>query len=159
NAALRRLTFEGRNRFPIWSGDSQRVAFQSDREGDLAIFMQRADGNGTAERLTKPEPGVAHIPESLSSDGRTLLFSAKKDATFSLWMLSLADKKVRPFPNVQSAEPIGATFSPDGRWVAYTSNGTAGNTPSPTRGVYVQPFPPTGALYQVPKEFNDFHPA
>ena len=46
-SAIRRLTFEGQNRFPAWSADSQRVAFQSDREGDLGIFWQRADGTGT----------------------------------------------------------------------------------------------------------------
>ena len=52
---MRRLTFGGNSRFPIWSRDSQRVTFQSDRDGDLAIFWQRADGTGSAERLTKPE--------------------------------------------------------------------------------------------------------
>ncbi len=158
---LRRLTFGGHNRFPIWSGDSQFVAFQSDREGDLGIFMQRADGSSPrAERLTKPEPGVSHVPESWSHDGRTLLFSAKKADTFSLWILSLADKKVMSFGNVQSLEPIGATFSPDGRWVAYTwTDARSPDRGSPNRGVYVQPFPPTGELYQVPREYRDFHPA
>ena len=43
---LRRLTFGGNNRFPIWSRDSQRVTFQSDRDGDQAIFWQLADGTG-----------------------------------------------------------------------------------------------------------------
>ena len=32
-SAVRRLTFEGNNRFPIWSADGRRVAFQSDRAG------------------------------------------------------------------------------------------------------------------------------
>jgi hypothetical protein len=36
---IRRLTFVGRNRLPIWSPDSQRIAFQSDREADEAIFV------------------------------------------------------------------------------------------------------------------------
>jgi Tol biopolymer transport system component len=42
--AIRRLTIEGRNRYPVWSHDSQRVAFQSNRQGDEGIFWQRADG-------------------------------------------------------------------------------------------------------------------
>ena len=37
-SAPRRLTFGGKNRFPIWSADGERVAFQSDREGDFGIF-------------------------------------------------------------------------------------------------------------------------
>jgi serine/threonine-protein kinase len=163
-AALRRLTFEGKNQFPVWSGDSQWIAFQSDREGDLGIFMQRADGSsGKAERLTKPEPGVAHVPESWSPDGQTLIFSEKRDATFSLWMLTLDTRKITPFGKVQSAVPTGAAFSPDGRWVAYTlvTRGTSarGGGLASGSGVYVEPFPPTSARYQVPKEFIDFHPA
>jgi hypothetical protein len=55
--SMRRLTFGGRNRFPIWSRDSRRIAFQSDRDGDLGIFWQRADGTGTIECLTKADPG------------------------------------------------------------------------------------------------------
>src|SRR5262249_53191866 len=98
----------------------------------------------------------AHIPESWSRDGRTLLFSAKKDKSFSLWTLSLDTRKITPFGKMsESRLQFGATFSPDGRWVAYTlSRGSDADS-----GVYVQPFPPTGASYQLPKEYADFHPA
>ena len=69
-SSVRRLTFGGNNRFPVWSGDSRRVAFQSDREGDAAVFWQSADG-GTAERLTTPAGrGAVHVPESWSPDGQ-----------------------------------------------------------------------------------------
>ncbi len=68
-SSVRRLTFGGNNRFPIWSADGSRVTFQSDRDGDPAIFWQPADG-GTAERLTMPEPGRSHTPESWSPDGQ-----------------------------------------------------------------------------------------
>jgi Tol biopolymer transport system component len=64
--ALRRLTFGGNSRHPVWSRDSQRVTFQSDRDGDQAIFWQRADGTGVAERLTTPDKGTQHVPESWS---------------------------------------------------------------------------------------------
>ena len=36
----RRLTFKGKNRYPIWTSDGQRIVFQSDRDGDLALFIQ-----------------------------------------------------------------------------------------------------------------------
>jgi eukaryotic-like serine/threonine-protein kinase len=163
-SAMRRLTFGGRNRFPIWSPDGQRVAFQSDREGDLGIFSQRVDGNGPVERLTKAGPGEEHVPESWSPDGTQVAFSVIKSAQYSLSMLSIADGKATPFGDVRSAEPIGAVFSPDGRWVAYSESpntsvggGSAGNT-NPNRGVYLQPFPATGARYQMPRQALDFHP-
>ncbi len=48
-------------------------------------------------------------------------------------------------------------FSPDGKWIAYSS-APATTGFSPNRGVFVQPFPATGARYQVPKQQIDFHP-
>ena len=153
-----RLTLTGQNRFPIWSPDGQRVAFQSDREGDLAIFQQRADGTGPVERLTTPEPGDVHMPESWSPDGRLMSFAVRKGSAFSLWTLTVTDKKAAPFGAVQSAEPIGSVFSPDGRWIAYTSTPIGGELSSPNRGIWVQPVPASGARYQVPKQAIDFHP-
>jgi len=85
----------------------------------LGIFAQRADGSSRAERLTKPESGTAHIPESWSRDGRTLLYSISKGQDFELWGLSLPEKKSFRFGDVRSSlDPTSATFSPDGRWVA-----------------------------------------
>jgi serine/threonine-protein kinase len=150
--APRRITFSGKNRLPVWSGDGQRVAFQSDREGDLGIFWQRADGAGIAERLTEAEQGASHVPESSSRDGKRLLFTVAQGSTVALWTLALDDRKATPFGDVRSNQPIGAAFSPDGRWVAYAST-VLGDS-----GVFVQPFPPTGARYQIPKLDRDYHP-
>ena len=69
------MTFGGKNRFPIWSADGQRIAFQSDREGDTAIFWQAADGTGTAERLTKPDKDTAHVPESWRAFTATAIYA------------------------------------------------------------------------------------
>jgi Tol biopolymer transport system component len=103
------------------------VSFQSDHEGDPAIFRQRADGSGTAERLTKAEPNTAHIPYSWSPDGKTLLFEIRKGNTGSLWIFSIDDKQASWFGNVENRNPIDASFSPDGRWAAYTSQETGKN--------------------------------
>lgn len=157
-SAMRRLTFGGRNRFPIWSADSRRVTYQSERDGDRSIFWQSADG-GTEERLTDAEKGDAHVPESWSPDGKRLLFSVVKGSSFSLWVFTVEDKKATPFGDVRSVERSGAVFSPDGRWVAYAFNEINPSSSSPNRGVYVQPFPATGARYQAPKSRFDYHPA
>jgi hypothetical protein len=157
-SAMRRLTIGGHNRFPIWSPDGQRVAFQSDREGDAAIFVQRADGTGPVQRLTKPASGETHIPESWSPDGKVLLFSAEKGLAYTLWRLSIGDKDSARFGRVESAEPTGATFSPDGRWVAYASSPAGGGVVTANRGVFVQPYPPTGDVFQAPLQRLDYHP-
>jgi Tol biopolymer transport system component len=155
--ALRRLTFGGRSRFPVWSPDGQRIAFQSDREGDLALFAQRVDGTGV-ERLTKAEKDEAHVPESWSPDGRHVSFAVQKGSEFSLWILSLADGKAAQFRDVRSREPLGSVFSPDGRWIAYHALPAGASPASSGSGVFVEPFPPTGALYQAPKVGRDFQP-
>ena len=98
---------------------ASRVAFQSDRQGDPAVFWQPAVG-GTAERLTTPDPGTSHTPESWSPDGDVLLFSATKGSISSLWTFSLKDRKATLFGDVKASTlPTNAMFSPDGRWVAY----------------------------------------
>jgi Tol biopolymer transport system component len=64
-SSMRRLTFGGtNNQAPIWSGDGESIVYRSNREGDTAIYSQRADGNGAAERLTKPESGTTHGEDS-----------------------------------------------------------------------------------------------
>jgi eukaryotic-like serine/threonine-protein kinase len=153
SSALRRLTFSGNNRFPVWSPDGSRLAFQSDREGDLGIFTQRVDGTGTVDRLTRPSKDEAHIPESWSPDGKTLLFTVKKGESYSLMSLSIGSQKAESFAGISSVEPLDAVFSPDGRWIAYRLSAVGSSD-----GVLVQPFPPTGARYQAPRVSRDFHP-
>ena len=129
----------------MWSPDSERVAFQSDREGDPAIFWQRADGSsGAAERLTKPEKGTAHVPQSFAAGKHFLFTVLKGTSSASLWTFSMADRQSTPYAGLD-AQFISATFSPDGRWVAYQEGVTT----------FVQPFPATGAKYPIG---NGIHP-
>lgn len=78
--ARRRVMRDWRLARGFWTPDSKRVAYQSDREKDLAVFWQPVDG-GPAERLTKPDPGTSHTPESWSPDGETLLVASPKTLT------------------------------------------------------------------------------
>jgi serine/threonine-protein kinase len=150
-AAARRLTLSGRNRFPIWSADGTRITFQSDRDGDPGIYWQRADGGSPPERLTTPERGTAQVPESWSPDGMTLLFNVTKGTRVSLAMFTLQGKGVKEIGTIQSATPTNATFSPDGRWVAYQ----AGEFTSDA--IYVQPFPFSGTPFRITKSDSDAH--
>ena len=140
-SAMRRLTFGGDNYAPLWTRDGQRIIFTSNRDGDVALFWQRADGSGSAERLTKAEKGVIHIPESASPDGKFVTLQAGN----GVWILSLeGDRKMKSLIEVSSpASANRSAFSPDGHWLVYQSGVTG-------RGeIYVQPFPPTGAKYQI----------
>jgi Tol biopolymer transport system component len=149
STAPRQLTLGGANRFPIWSADGNWIAFQSDREGDLGIFRQRADGTGTVERLTRPEQGVAHIPDSWQPHSQAFVFTAVKGAEGSLRIFSIAEKKETVLVQMPSAFIARSAFSHDGKWLAYFSNETG------TNQIFVQPFPTTGAKYTV---VNGGHP-
>jgi Tol biopolymer transport system component len=145
---IRRLTQEGSNSHPIWTPDSRRIAFASNREGPWGIYWQAADGTGTAERLSSGETGGQQWPESWSPDGAVLAFVkqaiAGETGSQSLWTLSVARGVAELFheaPNTQN----GMAFSPNGKWIAYSSNEAGG-----AMNIFVAPFPAVpGIRYQV----------
>jgi serine/threonine-protein kinase len=146
---MQRLTSGGNNRFPLWSTDGRHIAFQSDRAGDLAIFWQSADGTGTAERLTTPDQGTSHAPESWSPTDNLLLFSVTKASDVSLSALALQNGTVTPLDTVHSSAATGAVFSPNGRWLAYSTWQRGAMT------LYVEPFPTTGLRYPLLAKGSD----
>ena len=128
---MRRLsTNGGNNRYPVWSRDGGYVAFQSDRDGNLGIFLQKFDGTGPAERLTTPDGKRSHIPEDWSPKEDLLAFSVLDGtsggtAQAELWLWSQSSRKATRFGTMQSVSPFDAVFSPDGRWLAYTQRVSA----------------------------------
>ena len=152
-SAIRRLTLEGLNTAPTWSADSARVTYYSERENARGIFWQRADGTDAAVQLTRAETGVRHIPKSWSRDGQFLLFDEMRGDAARLWVYSSRDRKSAPVPGVESTLQTDAIFSPDARWFAYSMRGVNDGRSK----VFVQPYPPTGARYQLSRDEEDGH--
>ncbi len=155
NTAPRRLTFGGGRGLPAWSADSLRVFFSFQGQSDDApgLYWQVADGTSGAERLTTPAQGERHAADSASPDGRHLAFSVYGGAgPGAQWILSLQDREAQPLFATPGVRIDQAVFSPDGRWLAYQSNETG------SYEVFVQPFPTTGAKYQLPKASANHHP-
>ena len=132
--ALRRLTFGGMDTYPHWSLDGRDVIFSS--QSDFGLFRQSADGTGTAERLTKSEPGVIHIPTSVHPTSKVLSFlSWPPDAIVNVWM---RDGDTKPPVRLLDTPARDAMFSPDGNWLAYVTSSQ----------VFVQSYP-AGSKYQI----------
>jgi Tol biopolymer transport system component len=95
---------------------------------------------------------TAKIPTDWSRDGRFILYSAFDPPTgWDVWMLPLPGGQPFPFA-ATPAEERNATMSPDGRFVAYTL------VEGERSDVYIQPYPATGAKWQVSREGGQ-HPA
>ena len=140
---LTRLTFEGTvNRLPTWSPDGRSVSFVSNRAGQDDLWMRRADGGGGAELvLDMDEP----IKEALySPDGEWLLFILSElDYGGDIYGIRLGVDSV-PTPLVVGEDwrATGMSLSPDGRWLAYSSNMLGGALlDEGSWRVWVQPFP------------------
>ena len=144
--ALSRATFGGTaNADPVWSPDGRRLAFNSNRVGPaLNLFWQAADGSGAAERLTTSQ--FVHATGSWSPDGQTIAFmEVNLETGQDIWTLAIDGRKARPFVKTQANE-TAPRFSPDGHWMAYTSD------ESGRWEVYVQPYPGPGGKWQVSTE-------
>jgi serine/threonine-protein kinase len=150
--ARKQMTFEGSNDFlPVWSPDGRFLAFSSDRSGgDVAnIYWMKADGTNEATRLTRSTED-----ENVGSwhpSGRWLAYSSSNaERRLDIKILPVEDDRLG---GLTAGEPLDflstqATegrpmFSPDGRWIAYSSDETG------EVEVFVRPFPSSGGKWRV----------
>jgi serine/threonine-protein kinase len=147
---------------PIWTDGGQSVVVGSDLEflsaddeSGLSTPVSRSwirpvDASRDRYPLTEYRGAIRDLVD-ISPDGRSLLFVDDKERNPSVRRFDLlttereADSIVRPFTETDQNE-FGGRFSPDGRWIAYTSN-ESGRTQ-----VYVRPFPGPGARAQISQE-------
>jgi Tol biopolymer transport system component len=137
-ARARLTTDPGNQSYPVWSPDGTHIVFGFSPDGMTAfdLYRKSAGVSGQAAVLLKNE--AMKVPLDWSRDGRYLLYGQQPAAgtgDWDLWVLPMeADGK----PMTYLATPFveaNATFSPDGRWVAYQSN------QSTRFEIYVSPFP------------------
>jgi serine/threonine protein kinase/Tol biopolymer transport system component len=129
---------------PFWQPDGQAIIYGSIQKGKPHIYRKALNGK-TADVLLETD-GLFEIPRSICHDGRYLAYLRREgsmSARAEIWILPLfGDRK--PFSLVQSQFDVSdPVFSPDCKWVAYTSS-----DPSQPE-VYVTSFPDGVRKYQV----------
>ncbi len=141
-----RLTFDpGNDTFPVWSPDDGRLVWASNRGGRFRLYQKAASGSGQDALLLESDLYV--FPTDWSRDGRVILYRQVDPKTkYDIWALPVGPQAgdPKPFPFLKTEANEGAAvFSPDGRWVAYSSD------ESGRYEVYVQAFPAGGGKRQV----------
>ncbi|HWC99479.1 MAG TPA: protein kinase [Candidatus Sulfopaludibacter sp.] len=133
-----RLTSEAKNSaVPVFSPDGKHIAFSSNRTGRYNPYI--TDGSNR-EKLVFDMQLAGGYPTDWSPDGKYLLYWGNED----LWIVPV-DGKDKPYAIAKNRfEKNAGSFSPDGKWVAYSSN------ESGRYEIYLIPFPPLdGNRYTV----------
>jgi len=125
----------GANSYPVWAPDGKHIVYL----GNNALWWARSDGSGQPQQIYP----MSAVAASFSPDGRLLaLHQAGNGTGRDIWILPL-DTADPDHPKPGKPELFLATkgndvepaFSPDGRWLAYTSSDSG------TLQVFVRPFP------------------
>jgi WD40 repeat protein len=128
---------------PLWSPDGQRLVFSSARGGQIANLYEKPSAGAGQDRVLLTSEHTK-TPTDWSRDGRFILYEDLDPKTGAdLMVLPMTgDRKPTAFLRTPFNERK-ARFSPDGKWVAYTSD------ESGLREVYVQSFPPNGGKWLI----------
>ena len=156
SGVTRKLTNDpAHDHWPVWAPDGSRLAFNSNRTGSSYVLYEKPETAVTPEQvLLQPEAGFWYGVLDWSLDDRFMLLVkgpvGRQQSRPELWVMPrFGDRKPFRFPSA----PFGghAALSPNGRWIAYTSDDTGKNQ------VVVQSFPdPTRAQRQITRDGGQF---
>jgi eukaryotic-like serine/threonine-protein kinase len=141
-----RFTFGPKdNQFPVWSPSGSHIAFFSLRDGIGRVFQRATGGTAKDEVLSQPpgEPREMRLDDWSRDDGYLILNSPDPKTGEDVWVLPrFGDRKPFVYLHTEFNEQF-ARLSPNGRWLAYTSDESKRNE------IYVQSFPTQGGKWQV----------
>jgi Tol biopolymer transport system component len=141
--ALSKMSFDGASHWPSWTPDGKRLTYRSWKTGTMTMWWMPADKSGPSERLT--DIGSMQSPESWSPDGKVLAFTQMDDpqSGSDIYVLPMNSDRT-PHELVRTKFSEGSPkFSPDGQWLAYSSN------ESGVPEVYVTAYPRPGPTIQL----------
>jgi len=137
------LLSSGLNAAPVWMPDGKALMFDSVGSLPRGIYRIAADG-AAAPQLVRATTLGSHVTSV--AGGYAVVMVNDPNTGSDLWLLNLHNPEdMRPFKNTAAAERQGA-LSPDGHWMAYTSN------ESGRPEIYVEPVPGPGGRRQVTSE-------
>jgi Tol biopolymer transport system component len=123
---------------PVWSPTGDRLAFSSTRQGRIDLYETTAAGADLETPLATTGLAIGKFAAHWSPGGDLAFVAGHRViARSDLWILPTSgDRTPRALLDSPAIE-TQPRFSPDGRWLAYTSNRTG------RLEVYVRPYPGT----------------
>jgi serine/threonine-protein kinase len=115
-----KLTGDGQNFRPHWYPDGRRLAFYSMLTGSLDVRWSSVDGSLVEQSLVSTEED--EWPVFWSPDGSSLVFGQRAGTESALWSMEVGNPEGKP-ALVMTSMTHDARPSPDGRWIAYSSDG------------------------------------
>ena len=136
-------TGAGRNDAPVWSPDSTRVVFASDRDGPQDLFVKSVNDASPEQPFYRSDVLFKNADAWSADDKWIVLRSDAATTQQDIWLLPAAGKAAAtPFVVGPYRDHWGRP-SPDSKWIAYVSEDSG-------RGeLWVQPFPKPGKRTQV----------
>ena len=134
-----------------WMPDGKRITYQSDQAdpgGKRSLWSQGVDVDAHAEPMIQA-PGFTNMGAEPTPDGRAVVYAITTDLQISgetkssIWYRRLDGDTTPKALTGDKFQSVAATVSPDGQWLAYTSD------ESGVRQVYVQSFPEPSERHQV----------
>ncbi len=101
-----------------WSPDGTRIAFNSDRNGQMNIWLYTV-ADGSTRQLTQG-PGGDYQP-NWSPDGARIAFLSSRAGNVDIWAVEVASGTLTQLTHGPSID-VNPFFSPDGRRLAYQSD-------------------------------------
>ena len=102
----------------VWSPDGRMIAFNSDRTGEMNIWLYSID-DGSVYQLTKG-PGGDFQP-NWSPDGKQLAFFSARSGNADIWLVEVETGDLKQISKNSSLD-INPFFSSDGKFIAYQSD-------------------------------------
>jgi serine/threonine-protein kinase len=121
----RRLPSDTSSQFtPLWTSDGSQLVYGANPNGVLGFYRKAADGTGKEEHLVTVENVNWLNATSWTPEQKTLLFDMiHPDQTSGIGEVSLdGTPSWRPLIDADGVNEWGAALSPNGQWIAYSSN-------------------------------------
>jgi Tol biopolymer transport system component len=101
-----------------WSPDGSQIAFNSDRSGEMNLYVHSEKDNSNRQITTGP--GGDFQPE-WSPDGNQLVFFSSRAGNADIWLVDLTTSSLKQL-TIDPALDLNPFFSPDGSDIAFQSD-------------------------------------